>query len=625
MRNLNKKGFFMTETLMVIVFVTVIFTFLYISVIPLIGEYHDKTVRESDIDIVYKLYSIRKAINEDNNKNIMMNGEYNNIKCDSFSNSSYCNQLMDILELNNYSLIYSDSISNLYTGINNGIYNVDDEVKEYLKDYKDILENAIILLDKNKHTISHLEYIDPDMPLGDFIKYKARKKRCNTIWVDNMGTGDTSDDVTYLSGTNSCVDFNYVWYSGKLWRILAIYPDGSLKMITEDAIAGVLWGSSIEYNGSWMYQWLNEDFYDTLVNPDEILLTSSWNYASSADPRSDVTPKIVSAKVGLLNSYEYRNSYRNSSSSSNYLKNGYSWYLLTPYIYSNASHEYIMDVTHTGSTDSYLPYSNSRGVRPSIVMNAEVDYTGKGTNTKPFRIVGDKEGAVGGVELSSRSSGEYVRFDGELYRIVEVDETSGITKLTKSDYLKDSGGNTILKKISSTKFYGSNNNIQNDDYFDYYLNHTWYENISSIYKNMMVDGIFYLGDFGYNYHYKRTICKNVSNNTTVKTANCKKYTSSDANKTFTGKVGLPRIGEMFSAQLRGTSTASDMWVISPQYFAPPTARINFVYNVGVFSYDSTGSKTSAVRPSIYIKSGVKIIGGTGYVGGETYSPFEIGY
>ena len=49
MLNLNKKGFFMTETLMVIVFVASIFTFIYISIIPLVGKYNDKTKRESDI------------------------------------------------------------------------------------------------------------------------------------------------------------------------------------------------------------------------------------------------------------------------------------------------------------------------------------------------------------------------------------------------------------------------------------------------------------------------------------------------------------------------------------------------------------------------------------------------
>ena len=73
-------------------------------------------------------------------------------------------------------------------------------------------------------------YIDPDMNLGDLLEYKANKKSkktknvCKPLYLD-------SDGINYFSGTNECVDFNYVWYSGKLWRITAIYPDGTLKMI----------------------------------------------------------------------------------------------------------------------------------------------------------------------------------------------------------------------------------------------------------------------------------------------------------------------------------------------------------------------------------------------------------
>ena len=43
----------------------------------------------------------------------------------------------------------------------------------------------------------------------------------------------TEDGITYISGTKDCIDFNYVWYSGKLWRITAIYPNGTMKMITD--------------------------------------------------------------------------------------------------------------------------------------------------------------------------------------------------------------------------------------------------------------------------------------------------------------------------------------------------------------------------------------------------------
>ena len=78
-------------------------------------------------------------------------------------------------------------------------------------------------------------------------KINAETNACNPIWVDDNGTAsDTSDNITYFSGTNDCVDMNYVWYSGKLWRITAIYPDGTMKLITEDELTTINWGNSIE-------------------------------------------------------------------------------------------------------------------------------------------------------------------------------------------------------------------------------------------------------------------------------------------------------------------------------------------------------------------------------------------
>ena len=85
---------------------------------------------------------------------------------------------------------------------------------------------------------------------------------------------DTEDNITYLSGTNDCIDMNYVWYSGKLWRITSIYSDGAMKMITEENETIISYNGTDQnyfYNSendkSYAYQWLNEDFYDVIYNP----------------------------------------------------------------------------------------------------------------------------------------------------------------------------------------------------------------------------------------------------------------------------------------------------------------------------------------------------------------------
>ena len=63
---------------------------------------------------------------------------------------------------------------------------------------------------------------------------------------------EDTDGTIYISGkqddynkeTTDDIDFNYVWYSGKLWRITSIAPDGTMKMITEDLLTSITWGAS---------------------------------------------------------------------------------------------------------------------------------------------------------------------------------------------------------------------------------------------------------------------------------------------------------------------------------------------------------------------------------------------
>ncbi len=456
-------------------------------------------------------------------------------------------------------------------------------------------------------------------------KQTAATNSCNPIWIDNMGTeSDASDDIKYFTGDNSCVDMNYVWYSGKLWRITAIYPDGSMKLITNNPVTTIQWGSSIEYNGSWVYQWLNEDFYDTLNNVDGIVKTSTWNYTTSTSistrPETLANQKTVNAKVGLLNVYEYYNSYRcinsetctGSEHSDGYLKNGkYSW-LITPYD-STRINNYLI----TGATNYNLP-KTTLSVHPSIVLNTGIELTGSGTITDPYLVAGDKKAAESNSLLVNRSSGEYVKFNNELYRIVETNKTLGTTKIISVDYLKNSG--TVVKKyFGSTTIYGKSSNTQSDDYWDYYLNHTWYNSIPNTYKKMIVNDTYYLGVVFEPSHYKSTICSD-ANLDTVTTKTCTKYTSNDVDKTYTGKIGLPRIGELFASQ--GSDTAADFLTLTP-YDSVGVGYIRNISDIGQSRANRPTSGQTAVRPTFTLKRGIKITSGTGYVGGNTNSPFEI--
>ena len=155
----NKKGFVMTETLVVTVFLVSIFTFIYVSIVPLLGKYEDMVNRNANIDIVYKLYHIRKMIENDSKENEIISSSLP-ITCSIFGDVSYCNKLMEYLELNNYLLIYTDSISNTISNLDASSYgeNANKELKSYLENYKNLTGNYLILLDLNNYTIAHLKY-----------------------------------------------------------------------------------------------------------------------------------------------------------------------------------------------------------------------------------------------------------------------------------------------------------------------------------------------------------------------------------------------------------------------------------------------------------------------------------
>ena len=90
--------------------------------------------------------------------------------------------------------------------------------------------------------------------------------------------GEIDADVIYYTGNDESCLKNYVWYSGKLWRIVAIYPNGMMKLVTENNMTSIYFGSTPTFDGSWMDQWLSQEFLPTLYNNTNIVVQNSeWN------------------------------------------------------------------------------------------------------------------------------------------------------------------------------------------------------------------------------------------------------------------------------------------------------------------------------------------------------------
>ena len=455
-------------------------------------------------------------------------------------------------------------------------------------------------------------YQKRDVPASELIKSQIvnnTTSTCTNLTVEE-------DGITYLSGSQDCINFNYVWYSGKLWRITAINPDGTMKMITDDQISVISYGSDVNfydiskkddasYTGSYMYQWLNEDFLDTLYNYQDIIVEdSTWNITTSSSigtklPETTLINNSTIGKntpVGLLNSYEYYLSYKKASYESGYLYIGYYWWLLNPYSSSS-----VWNVNSGRDNGNSNNPSNAIAARPSINLKSNIQLSGgSGTKDDPYTILGDKEQpTVNTTLLNTRTVGEYVIFDEdgdtstkEIYRIVSIED--GKVKLNKNDYIKN-GTTTLTKGFGTNTTYGRGTS---DDYWDYYLNNTWYNSLAQ--KSMLDKGTYYIKAMSSG-SYKNSLCN--TNNTTETTKDCVKTTSI----WNTGYVGLPRYGEMFASQQgEGYGSSSTIWLITPY----SSSNVWYVRNYGN-AKNTLSSNTYAARPSLYLKSTVKITGGDG--------------
>lgn len=72
---MNKKGFVLAETLVVTIFVLVIFTLLYNSALPLLARY-DELSYYDDLDTTYDVYQYKKILEKNDNYNELISSHY---------------------------------------------------------------------------------------------------------------------------------------------------------------------------------------------------------------------------------------------------------------------------------------------------------------------------------------------------------------------------------------------------------------------------------------------------------------------------------------------------------------------------------------------------------------------
>ena len=412
---------------------------------------------------------------------------------------------------------------------------------------------------------------------------------------DNLGeNASTYDDGvdTFITGEDPN---NYVWYSGKLWRVVSVNNKAkTTKLVTQWDISEINYNGNgnSTFKGSYMEAWLNDESVDgflyNLRDYENFIMTDSiWN--ASQIPDTSTRPQetiMVTDPVGLLNIYEYQF----VGGLDSYLNNGLWWWTITP---SSSSIVYYID--YNGNIEfTSNANRNPHGVRPSINLKANINIVdGSGTATDPYRLEGDNDENLNGTLLNTRYSGEYIRFgtgENNLYRIVSH-ETEGLTKIASSQPLKNNSSYL-------TMVFGNNNRFSNTNTVGSFLNNNYLNPTNNYLTNEQVEMIednttWYLGNVPLYGNYKLAKYINATDIT---------LTSSIT----TAKVGLLRFGELMSGQFDRNENNSYYWLLTPG-----SSYIHSVSSYGDAPYYPYSSKKYGVQPALNLKQNVIITSGDG--------------
>ena len=373
----------------------------------------------------------------------------------------------------------------------------------------------------------------------------------------------TKLNAQVLSGNdyivNGSVTNNYVWYSGKMWRIVEYNTnDRTVKLVTDDIQSLVTYDtSSTDYRSSNISVWLNNHFLKTLNNPNRYILDSEWNYtALSNGNTAPARTNLMTAKVGMLNLYEY-------TKIKGFLDKGNNYWLLSKKDNNNVWYVGQDATTKSGVVNEFY------GVRPSIVLRPSVSIVsgGQGTISNPYKLLGDTAGNIG-AGLNTRYPGEYVTINNTKFRIIS--KTSKYTRLVAVDALN----------IADLQFHYFNKVYSDDTYIGDYLNNTWAVPI----QDKLVSADF---------------CRDLMDKTKPQTTACQ---TTDIHSM---KIAIPRIGEMYTIPANKEYWTLNNYDETTLNVITPTGT-TYIATKGIEDY-------SGVRPVINLSSTVTISGGNGTI------------
>ena len=387
----------------------------------------------------------------------------------------------------------------------------------------------------------------------------------------NLVKNDNNNEY-YFEGQ---VDNNYVYYSGRLWRIVKTDENKNITLITEEVQTLLPYGEKTNYEESYINSYLNDTksyklFYSTLNNTEILKDTITCEDQIKDIENISCTTKTSKYKITLLSLTDYLNSGANKG----YLNtNSYFW--LMDFDNNNKLY-YVFDKGGINTTKEYNTIHY--GVRPVITIDGTLLITsGDGTKENPYSLDEYED-----YKLINVGVGEYLEYNNNLWRIISKQDKS--VKAIMEGYIKEN--DIEIEKIFSIK--NNTFDINDKNNIAYYLNNDYYNSLKN--KEYLVKGPFYTGKYTTDTHDYKLVYKEKIN----------------------AYIGLPQVGDLYINTYNNTLTSLAI--------TDHMNNILYIINENNSLYTSKINEKEKIRPVINLDGNLIALSGEG----TKESPYIIG-
>lgn len=278
---------------------------------------------------------------------------------------------------------------------------------------------------------------------------------------------EATDDTNYYRGN---VENNYLLFSGMLWRIVNVNDDGSIKIISDEAVTNLRANHSI-YEDSNIDTWLKNVFYESLHNPDEYLIdttycvgniTSIYDYSTECDT-------VINSKIGLLSIGDYAKTLVGEENS----------IFSTSFMLANKIGDNYAEVPYDSYNINGVSTGNLAPIRPVVTLKSNLYLiSGNGSEENPYKLDDYSYGKEND-KLNTRLIGEYLEYSGLVFRIIGIDSNENIRVIMDKPWMVQPGNQKLtvsVKNVDSWVFNLSDENnpgyVLNNDYYHNYIDTT---------------------------------------------------------------------------------------------------------------------------------------------------------